>query len=90
MLPPRGALPDLLAMRLRERVNQFTFGSSSSEPDEGDSDWDAEDEADDVDGGGGGAAPQAPAAAVRRPVAATPATVPVLRSLTPLELSRAV
>ena len=90
MLPPRGALPDLLAMRLRERVNQFTFGSSSSEPDEGDSDWDAEDEADDVDGGGGGAAPQAPAAAVRRPVAATPATVPVLRSLTPLELSRAL
>ena len=75
-------------MRLRERVNQYTFGSSSSE-DGGDDDDDWAN-ASDEDGGDGGAAQQAPAAAVRRPVAAMPATVPVLRSLTPLELSRAL
>jgi hypothetical protein len=75
-------------MRLRERVNQYTFGSSSSE-DGGDDDDDWAN-ASDEDGGDGGAAQQAPAVAVRRPVAATAATVPVLRSLTPLELSRAL
>ena len=75
-------------MRLRERVNQYTFGSSSSE-DGGDDDDDWAN-ASDEDGGDGGAPQQAPAVAVRRPVAATPATVPVLRSLTPLELSRAL
>jgi len=76
-------------MRLRERVNQFTF-DSSSEDDAGDAqDEDFQPEDDDDEGAGAAdISLQRPAVAVQRP--APPVAPPVLRNLTPVELSRAL